>query len=128
MTPRTPVPPPGITTRQHRTLEEILRAAADIIEAARADGLTAPYGVRCHDYGPPHCTLSLSATDAAGNDIWGALDQWALRYHTVIDTRTGSTPDTVHAEAGFVRDGVRYEVAAVITPSDSPPPDASQAA
>jgi hypothetical protein len=130
MATRIPVPPPGITTRQHRKLEEIARQAADVIAAARADGLTVPYGLRCHDYGPPHCTLSLSSTDAPNSDIWGALDDWARRFGTIIDTRLGSTPDIVHAEAGFVSDGVRYEVSAVINTTDSPgdrPPDASQA-
>jgi hypothetical protein len=119
MTSRTPTPPPGITTRQHRKLEEVARQAAAIIEAARADGLTAPYGLRCHDYGPAHCTMSLSTTDT--DDIWRSLDEWARRFGTIIDTRMGSTTDTVHAEAGFVAEGIRFEVSPVINSSDGPP-------
>jgi len=125
MTSRPPTPPPGITTRQHRNLEDIARQAAAIIAAARADGLTAPYGLRCHDYGPAHCTLSLSSTDT--DNIWRSLDQWARRFDTIIDTRMGSTPDTAHAEAGFVSEGIRFEVSAVINSSDGPP-DATRAA
>jgi hypothetical protein len=117
--PARPAPPPGITTREHMTLEDVARAAADVIAAARADGLTPPYGIHANDYGTPRCTLYLSATDT--DDIWGALDQWARRYGTIIDTRTGSNPGTVHAEAGFIEGGVRFEVSTVINPDDGPP-------
>jgi hypothetical protein len=125
MTSRTPTPPPGVTTRPHKTLEEIARAAADVIAAARTDGLTPPYGINAHDYGPPRCTLYLSATDT--DDIWEALDAWARRFGTIIDTRMGTTPGSVHAEAGFLADGIRYEVSTVISPDDQPPAS-SQAA
>lgn len=104
--------------RPHLTVEEITAAAAALIAEARTAGLLPPFGVTCHDYGPPEAALHLGEHDSP--DIWAALDQWADRYGTVVTTRPGHGPGTIYARAiyaraGFTRDGITYEVSSVIT-------------
>jgi hypothetical protein len=109
-------PPPGITVRAHMTLPQVARAAAALIDAAAAAGLTPPSTLNAHDYGHPAATLYLSATRTPA--IWEALQEWASHYHTEIDTHPSSTPGTIHASVAFRAAGIRYEVTAVITDDD----------
>jgi hypothetical protein len=104
------------TAPQPATLEHIATAAAGLIADARAAGLTLPFSLNCHDYGPPGATLYLYGAEQDTPAIWAALRQWAARYGTEVTSRPGFSPGTVHAVAAFSRDGLRYEVSAVIHP------------
>lgn len=128
MTSPVPAPPPGIPVRQPMTLDQIAAAAASLIAAARAAGLTPPCALSCQDYGPPAATLYINEDDAP--DIWQALRRWASRYQTEIAIRPTGRPESVYASAEFRSDGIRYEVYSIIrTPDgDSQPGPRSQAA
>ena len=99
-------PPP------HLTLDEIATAAAVIIVQARDAGLAAPYAINAHDYGPP--TASLYISERIDGDIWDALQAWADYWGTEVTSGPGTRPGAVFASVDFRRDGIRYEVTAVI--------------
>jgi len=114
----TPAQPPRLT------LDQIATAAAAVIADARAAGLAPPYSLNAHDYGPPHATFYIS--EHRHGDIWQALREWADHYGTEVASGPGVTPGTVYATADFRRDGIRYEVTAVIHENDDQPePDAA---
>ena len=117
----TPARPPRLT------LDQVATAAAAIIAEARAAGLAAPYSVSAHDYGPPHASLYIS--ERQDRDIWDALQEWADHYGSEVSAGPGTTPGSVYASVDFRRDGIRYEITAVIhsTGSDGQPdpPDAA---
>jgi hypothetical protein len=105
-----PVPPP-------MTLEQIAAGAAALGADARAAGLTPPFTLSCHDYGPPAVTLYLYAGQHDTPATWRALREWAERYGTEVTTHPGVSPGSVHATAVFCRDGITYDVSAVIRPT-----------
>jgi hypothetical protein len=95
------------------TLEQTAIAAAGLIAEARAAGLVMPYSVNVHDYGPtPHATLYIE--EHQDRDIWRALAEWAGRYRTEVSARPSTTPGSIYATAEFSRDGVDYDISAII--------------
>jgi hypothetical protein len=94
------------------TLDQVATAAAGIIAEARDAGLAQPYSVNAHDYGPPHASLYIS--ERQDRDIWDALQEWADHYGSEVAAGPGTTPGSVYAVVDFRRDGIRYEVTAVI--------------
>lgn len=113
-------PPPRLT------LDQIATAAAGVIADARAAGLAAPYAVNAHDYGPPHASLYIS--ERPGRDIWDALQGWADHYGSEVASGPGVTPGTIYAAVDFRRDGIKYEVTAVIHSPDDDQPEQQDAA
>lgn len=118
--------------RERMTLDEIATAAAALIADARTAGLTAPFTLSCYDYGPPSVTLYLYAAEQDTPAIWAALQAWASHYGTQVTTHPATSPGSVHAIAAFSRDGIGYEVSAIIrpvpVPGDEPGQDQDQAA
>ena len=74
----------------------------------------APFALNCYDYGPSSATLYLYDDGHNGTDVWTALQAYADRYGTQITTRPATSAGTVLATVAFDRDGVRYEVSAVM--------------
>jgi hypothetical protein len=110
------------------TLDQIAAAAAAIIADARAAGLAEPYSVNAHDYGPPHVSLYIS--ERQDRDIWQALQEWADHYGSEVSAGPGTTPGSICAAVDFRRDGIRYEITAIIhhsagSDSQPEPPDAA---
>jgi hypothetical protein len=116
-----PAQPPRLT------LDQIAAAAAGIIADARAAGLAAPYSVSARDYGPPEASLYIS--ERQDRNIWDALQEWADHYGSEVSAGPATTPGTLYASVDFRRDGIRYEVTAVIHPApdadDQPEQDAA---
>jgi hypothetical protein len=104
------------------TLDQIATAAAGVIADARAARLTAPFTLSCHDYGPPAVILYLYDDSSDTAAIWAALGAWAARYGTEVTSRPSSSPGSTYASAKFLRDGILYEVSAIIRPA----PEADQ--
>jgi hypothetical protein len=103
-------------------IEEITAATAGLLAEARAAGLVMPFAVSCNDY-QPGATLILWSTRMGNPATWDALALWAMHYGTTVTTRPSTSPGSIHATAAFQRDGLNYEVSAIIRP-DAPPPDA----
>lgn len=114
--------------RERMTLDVIAIAAAGLIADARAAGLTSPFTLSCHDYGPPTATLYLYDDGHDTPGIWAALQQWADRYGTKVTSHPSTSPGSLHAIAAFTRDGIRYEVSAIIRPGPDDEPEQDQAA
>jgi hypothetical protein len=109
--------------RERMTLDEIATAAAGTIADARAAGLTAPFSLTCHDYGPSTAVLYLYDDGSDTPGIRAALQQYADRYGTQVTTRPSTSPGSLYATAAFTRDGISYEVSAIIRPAPSPHQD-----
>jgi len=100
-------------------IEDITTAAAGLLAEARAAGLVMPFAVSCNDY-QPGATLILWSTRMGNAATWDALALWAMHYGTTVTTRPSASPGSIHATAEFQRDGLNYQVSAIIRPDAQP--------